>query len=86
MFQSVEILQGAHRLYLDGIGMILRQIKTFGPENSSNIVQNFRRDLHAIITNSVTDKLAAALKSVLRRHASIILGLPSREKSRAVAL
>ncbi|THV46036.1 hypothetical protein BGAL_0424g00030 [Botrytis galanthina] len=75
VFGSVKILEFAHRMYLHGLSVILKQVELFTPGLSRVVLEKFRRDLHAIITNSLTDQFIAALRTVLDNYVSSILGL-----------
>lgn len=81
VFGSVRILDFAHRMYLHGLSIILRQVELLTPGISDIILEKFRRDLHAIISNSLTDQLVTALKTALENYVSSILGLQGGEKS-----
>jgi anaphase-promoting complex subunit 2 len=47
------------------------------PDTSMPVVEKFRRDLYAIVSNSVTEPLSDALSKVLRTHVQNVLGLSS---------
>lgn len=81
VFGSVKILDFAHRMYLHGLSVILKQVELFTPGLSRVILEKFRRDLHAIITNSLTDQFIAALRTVLENYVSSILGLQGKKGS-----
>ena len=51
------------------------------PKTSQLILQKFRRDLHAIVSNSVSELLSDALAKTLRRQVSTILGLTLRNEN-----
>ncbi|KAI9651199.1 hypothetical protein NHQ30_001236 [Ciborinia camelliae] len=75
VFGSVRILDFAHRMYLHGLSIIVKQVELMTTGLSRVVLEKFRRDLHAIISNSLTDQLIAALRRVLENYVSSILGL-----------
>lgn len=81
VFGSVRILDFAHRMYLHGLSIILQQLELSTPGIGRAILEKFQRDLHAIISNSVTDRFVAASRTVLENYVSSILGLKGGEKS-----
>jgi anaphase-promoting complex subunit 2 len=76
LFRVVKTLGAALRPYFTGLSIILGELESLKPGTSPGISQRFSRDLHAVISNSVSEKIAGALKAVLRRHVFAILGLP----------
>jgi anaphase-promoting complex subunit 2 len=86
LFRSVRVLEASHRLYLYGLSMIVEELELAKANSSLPVVQNFRQALRAVVSNSVTGKLAGALKAVLRHYVSAILGLPSSPVSEAFPL
>ncbi|ESZ93357.1 hypothetical protein SBOR_6254 [Sclerotinia borealis F-4128] len=81
VFGSVRILDFAHRMYLHGLSIILRQVELSNPGLSRVKLEKFRRDLHAIVSNCLTDQIVVALKAVLENYVSSILGLQGGEGS-----
>lgn len=79
VFSSVKILDFAHRMYLHGLSIILKQVEVLTPGLSRVILEKFQRDIHAIVSNSLTDQLIAALRTVLENYVSSILGLKGGE-------
>jgi anaphase-promoting complex subunit 2 len=77
LLKVIGLLSAAHRPYLAGMSIILRTLETIRPEASRGISQRFRRDLHAMISHSVTESISGALKTVLRHHVFNILGVPT---------
>lgn len=71
LLSSVRTLEAAHRQYLYGLTLIVRGIKDESAADGA--VSRFRRDLHAIIGNSWTQGLQAALRLVLRQLVTEIL-------------
>jgi hypothetical protein len=70
-----HILEGAHRLYFDRLGLILKRI----PENGRTAaIRNFRLNLSTVVSNSIPDR--SAIKSVIRKHVSAILNHSAPEK------
>jgi anaphase-promoting complex subunit 2 len=80
VISSVKILDAAHRQYLHCLSIILEHINLSLPKVSQLILQKFRRDLHAIVSNSISEPLSNALAKVLRRQVSTILGLRWRNE------
>ncbi|KAJ8061873.1 hypothetical protein OCU04_009664 [Sclerotinia nivalis] len=78
---SVRILDYAHRMYLHGLSIILKQVELLTPGLSRIVLEKFRRDLHAIVSNSLTGQLITASKTVLGNYVSSILGLQGGEGS-----
>jgi anaphase-promoting complex subunit 2 len=75
LIKAVKILETAHRQYLHGLSFIKEQIDNSVPDTSMPVVDRFRRDLYAVISNSVTEPLSDALSKVLRAHVQKVLGL-----------
>lgn len=71
LISSVRTLEAAHRQYLYGLTLIVRGFKI--GSTADGAVRRFRRDLHAIIGNSWTQGLQAALGVVLRQLVTDIL-------------
>ncbi|OAA49300.1 Cullin [Metarhizium rileyi] len=72
LLSSVQTLEAAHRQYLYGLTLVVRGIKD---ETARALaVDKFKRDLHAIIGNSLARGLVEALKGVLSRLLAVILG------------
>ncbi|KAL5320541.1 hypothetical protein ACEPPN_011350 [Leptodophora sp. 'Broadleaf-Isolate-01'] len=76
LVKSIKILETAHRQYHHGLSFIKEQLDVSSPGTSGQIMAKFRRDLDAIVSNSVLEPLSNALMMVLERHVSAILGLP----------
>lgn len=76
LLRIVDFLGVVHRPYLGGLGIILTTLENITPGVSLGISERLRRDLHAIINHSVSDKIALAMKVTLRFHIFRILGLP----------
>lgn len=82
LFRCVKSLETSHRLYLHGLSLIVEELEetsTVDGSSTAGIVHKFRRDLHSIISHSIPNKLAVALKAVLKSYISTILGLPSTQ-------
>lgn len=76
---AVEVVQGcihtleaAHRQYFYGLQLILRGLEKDAAEMA---VEKFRRDLHAVVSNSMSPALAAALREVLGRLMRVLLDM-----------
>ena len=70
---SIHTLEAAHRQYLYGLQMILRGMDS---GESGSAVAKFRRDLHAMVGNTMTPSLLDALRAVLQHLSKIALGIP----------
>ncbi|XMA20510.1 hypothetical protein WAI453_013301 [Rhynchosporium graminicola] len=79
LLKSIKILETAYRQYHHGLSFIKEQLDASSPGTSEMIISKFRRDLHAIISNSVMESLSDALSKELKRHVSAILGLLKSE-------
>ncbi|KPM45473.1 hypothetical protein AK830_g1010 [Neonectria ditissima] len=72
LLASISTLEAAHRQYLYGLRLIARG---FGDDVSgSAAMAKFRRDLHAIVGNSMTPGLINALRDVVHQLVRIVLG------------
>ncbi|OTB00052.1 hypothetical protein M426DRAFT_66650 [Hypoxylon sp. CI-4A] len=69
---SIRTLEAAHRQYLFGLSLILRAMREEDAERSAT---KFRRDLHALVGNSMSDALIDALRSVLSQQMKTVLGV-----------
>lgn len=82
LMSSIQTLEAAHRQYLYGLSLILRG---FSKDSSAatTAMAKFRRDLHAIIGNSLTQGLMNALRGALENlvHAILSAGSPSLTES-----
>ncbi|QSZ32768.1 hypothetical protein DSL72_002347 [Monilinia vaccinii-corymbosi] len=81
VFGSVRMVDFAHRMYLHGLSIILKQVDVVTTGISRTISEKFQRDLHAIISNSLPDQLVTALKTVLENYVSSILGLKGAQST-----
>ncbi|KAG9248551.1 hypothetical protein BJ878DRAFT_17631 [Calycina marina] len=78
LYRVVRILTAAHEIYLDGLEHASRT--DVGPRKKANKhPPRLCRDLHPIISNSLTNKIAIPLRGVLRNMINEVLGLPSKE-------
>lgn len=72
LLASISTLEAAHRQYLYGLRLISRG---FGDDESdAAAMAKFRRDLHAIVGNSMTQGLTDALRGVVHQLVRMILG------------
>ncbi|KAH7163253.1 hypothetical protein B0J13DRAFT_518488 [Dactylonectria estremocensis] len=72
LLASVSTLEAAHRQYLYGLRLLAQG---FGDDASyTAAVAKFRRDLHAIVGNSMTQGLADALRGVVHQLVRTIIG------------
>ncbi|KAK6841843.1 anaphase-promoting complex subunit ApcB [Apiospora arundinis] len=69
---SMRTLEAAHRQYVFGLSLVLRGMNH---GDADTAFSKFRRDLHAIVGNSVSNSLVAALRSVLERLMATVLGV-----------
>lgn len=76
---SVKVLQRAHRLYLHGLSFIVKQLDESKPGASQSRILMFRRDLHALVSNSISPRVFGTVKAMLAERVSIALGVPSRK-------
>lgn len=72
---SMRTLEAAHRQYLFGLSLIMR---TLEDEEADQALGKFRRDLHAIVGNSMSTALMGALREVLGQLMTVVLGLRRR--------
>lgn len=80
--QSLKTLEGAHRLYLHGLTLIVETIDSTHPDGYSKpIIAKYGRDLHAVVSNSVSKRLLASLKATLFAKMCIAVGMPERDAS-----
>jgi anaphase-promoting complex subunit 2 len=70
---SIHTLEAAHRQYLYGLQLILRGMDS---GESGTAVSKFRRDLHAMVGNTMTSGLLDALRAVLQHLSRNALGIP----------
>ncbi|KAK2626055.1 hypothetical protein QTJ16_004317 [Diplocarpon rosae] len=75
LLKSVKILENAHRQYFHGLSFVKEQIELTSPASAVQMMRKFRRDLDAIISNSVVGPLSRALINVLGRRVYSVLGL-----------
>ncbi|KAH8602807.1 hypothetical protein B0O99DRAFT_647646 [Bisporella sp. PMI_857] len=74
----IEILKASHQLYLDGMNIIVgRAFSESGSSRNVHHLPQLCRDLHAVVSNSVSDKLAPTLQDILRTKIYAILGIPT---------
>ncbi|KAK8138711.1 anaphase-promoting complex subunit ApcB [Apiospora sp. TS-2023a] len=69
---SMRTLEAAHRQYRFGLSLVLRGM---AQDDADTALAKFRRDLHAIVGNSVSNPLMAALRSVMGRLMATVLGV-----------
>ncbi|RDW78148.1 hypothetical protein BP5796_06000 [Coleophoma crateriformis] len=73
--ESIKILEDAHRQYFQGLSMIINQIDALHLGLGKEPVDKFRRDLHAIVSTSITEEFTAALKLVITSYVFTYLGI-----------
>ncbi|KAK1687826.1 Cullin family protein [Colletotrichum godetiae] len=69
---SIHTLEAAHRQYLYGLSLIVRGLEN---KHADIAVDKFRRDLHAVIGNSMSQALMESLQAVLSRQMRLVLGM-----------
>ncbi|KAI1435065.1 Cullin family protein [Xylaria sp. CBS 124048] len=69
---SIRTLEAAHRQYMYGLSWIMRAME---PKQAHVALANFRRDLPAIVGNSMSGSLIRALRVVIDRMMRIVLGI-----------
>ncbi|KAI1324976.1 Cullin family protein [Xylariaceae sp. FL0255] len=69
---SIRTLEAAHRQYLYGLCLIMRAMDR---DQADLALKRFLRDIHALIGNSMSSALIAALSSVLAQLMRTILGI-----------
>ncbi|KAI1775258.1 hypothetical protein F4818DRAFT_44353 [Hypoxylon cercidicola] len=75
---SIRTLEAAHRQYAFGLSLIVRAMEE---EDAERAVMIFRRDLHAIVGNSMSSALVDALKSVLGHLMRTVFDVDAKEHS-----
>lgn len=75
----VRVLQRAHRLYLHGLSFVVKQLDNSKPGASQPRILTFRRDLHALVSNSISPRVSGTVKTIIAERVNIVLGVPSRE-------
>ncbi|KAF5026545.1 hypothetical protein F66182_1334 [Fusarium sp. NRRL 66182] len=76
LLSSISTLEAAHRQYSWGLALIIQGYEEEAP--ASMMSSKFRRDLHAIIGNSLNQGLTNALTTVLHRLVRLNLGIDKR--------
>ncbi|KAK1764651.1 hypothetical protein QBC33DRAFT_191942 [Phialemonium atrogriseum] len=86
VMSSVRTLEAALRLYSYGLQLIVRGLQRLGATGGDNtsadprlMATRFRRDIHALVSNSASPRLMRSLRFVLIRLIGGILGVPSGE-------
>ncbi|KAK5655441.1 hypothetical protein OQA88_5712 [Cercophora sp. LCS_1] len=85
VMSSIRTLEAALRLYFYGLGMLARGFGRLADGSGSekaaaeaeDLATRFRRDIHALIGNSASSRLMGAIRVVLVRLTSTILGIPA---------
>lgn len=72
----IHVLEGAHRLYFDRFGLILKLVNIQDDARAA-AARNFRLNLSTVVSNSVPDR--SAIKTVVRMHVSTILNRSAPE-------
>ncbi|KAI1344620.1 Cullin family protein [Xylariaceae sp. FL0016] len=69
---SMRTLEAAHRQYFFGLSLIMRALNN---DKKNLALRKFRRDLHAIVGNSMSNSLMDALRTVLGNFMKVVLGM-----------
>lgn len=77
----IKVLDKAHNLYLYGLSFIVRQLDASRPGSSKPAIENFRRDLHALVGNSTSARVLLSVKKTLAAKVNIVLRVPIIEAS-----
>ncbi|KAJ4290143.1 hypothetical protein N0V88_006651 [Collariella sp. IMI 366227] len=86
VMSSIRTLEAALRLYFYGLNQLLSgfsRMADSSPEVAKDaevLNARFRRDIHALVSNSVSEGLLTSVKAVFLRLAGTILGIPSRDE------
>ncbi|KAH8910447.1 hypothetical protein BR93DRAFT_923151 [Coniochaeta sp. PMI_546] len=85
VMSSVRTLEAAMRLYSYGMQLLVRgiqRVQTAEKENAASdpelIASRFRRDVHALVSNSASPQLMRSLRVVLIHLVGNTLGVPAR--------
>ncbi|RKF65147.1 Anaphase-promoting complex subunit 2 [Golovinomyces cichoracearum] len=78
LLHRVEIIEGARKNYEHRLSFIKEQMDNISPEKSIESVSNFRRDLSAFISNTVTEIFSVLLKEVLGKYIALVLKMPTQ--------
>jgi anaphase-promoting complex subunit 2 len=85
IMSSIRTLEAALRLYSYGLQLLVRGIKRFQTADQENvsadqqlITARFRRDVHALVSNSASPQLTRSLRIVLIHLIGNTLGLPAQ--------
>ncbi|KAL2257479.1 hypothetical protein VTK26DRAFT_125 [Humicola hyalothermophila] len=87
VMSSIRTLEAALRLYFYGLNQLLAgfaRLAADSPEAAKHgefINARFRRDIHALVSNSASEGLMRSVKVVLLHLAGTILGMPSGDES-----
>jgi anaphase-promoting complex subunit 2 len=68
-----------HHLYLHGLSFIIRHLDEAKPGASKFVIIRFRRDLHAIVSNSLSVRVSHSIRELLTHKINIVLEIPSWE-------
>jgi anaphase-promoting complex subunit 2 len=91
VMSSIRTLEAALRLYFYGLNQLLSgfaRLADVAPGAAMDgelLNARFRRDLHALVSGSVSEGLIRSVKAVLVRLAGTILGIPSHDEHRGLA-
>lgn len=86
VMSSIRTLEAALRLYFYGLNQLLSGFSRLyhgSPEAARDaelLNTRFRRDIHALVSNSASEGLMRSVKVVLVRLAGTVLGIPPREE------
>ncbi|KAH7376021.1 Cullin family protein [Plectosphaerella cucumerina] len=74
---SVHTLEAAHRQYFYGLQLIVRGMER---DAGDQAIEKFRRDLHAVVSNSMSPALTEALRKVLDSLMRVLLDMEPPSK------
>ncbi|KAI1822420.1 Cullin family protein [Xylaria intraflava] len=75
---SIRTLEAAQRQYMYGLSIIVRAME---PKQADVALENFHRDLLAIVGNSMSSALVSALRTVIGRLMRTVLGISAPNSS-----
>jgi hypothetical protein len=86
LLRTVSVLDAAQQLYHHGLSIVLEEVELIQPGYTLIVVEKFRRDFHAIVSNSLMGKLTYPMRTALTQLISEVLGLRNGDGSDAVGI
>ncbi|PQE14132.1 Cullin family protein [Rutstroemia sp. NJR-2017a BVV2] len=86
LLRTVAVLDAAQQLYHHGLSIVLEEVEFIQPGYTAIVVEKFRRDFHAIVSNSLMGKLTHPMRTALTQLISEVLGLLNGDGSDAVGI